>query len=315
LRPNSASSMALEHLPMRRFSWAASGGFIALLASLLVSRVAFGQGSPCSRVVSLAPSVTELLFDLDLGSSVVGVTRFCRYPSAARGIAHVGGMFDLNVEQIVALRPTHVFALAESEHQVELLKRFGITVVIVDHRRVDGILESYRAVGAHCAVQEAVSRRIEQFEREERTIKARCANPDEAHTPLQTMVVVGRSGNPSAHAELYISGSDGFYSDVLRLVGARNVHTTKTVAVPTLSAEGLLKLNPDVILEVVQDNDELGAGLGDSNRARRRSFWNRFGTLKAVSHNKVFILDDDFASIPGPRYIELARKLSGLLCR
>jgi iron complex transport system substrate-binding protein len=121
------------------------------------------------------------------------------------------------------------------------------------------------------------------------------------------MVVVGRAKLGNVSSDIYISGRDGFYSDVLRLLGAVNVNSALTVAVPSVSAEGIVSLNPDAIFEVVNVDD------GDSVD-ERRAFWSRFARISAVVNNRVFILDDDFASIPGPRYIQLAKKLSSLLC-
>ena len=105
---------------------------------------------------------------------------------------------------------------------------------------------------------------------------------------------------------IYISGSDGFYSEVLELAGARNIHEKPTVALPLLSPEGLLALNPDVIIEILNVDDA-------TQTTEARKLWGTFRELRAVQEDRVYVLADDFASIPGPRYIDLAEKLSYLL--
>lgn len=270
--------------------------------------VLYGEEQRCSRIVSLAPSITEVLFDLGLGDRVVGVTRFCRFPVGAQAIESVGGMYDLSVERIAIRRPTNLFALPESSHVAEPLARIGVKTTALEHRGVGGILDSYRVIGRECGVEAQAEARVAQLQAEEREIQAKCASfRHERPTNSRVMVVVGRAKLGNVSSDIYISGSDGFYSDVLRLVGAINVNSDRTVAVPHISAEGILSLNPDVILEVINADD------GDTSMDRR-SFWSRFARIPAVVNNRVFILEDDFASIPGPRYILLAKKLSSLLC-
>jgi iron complex transport system substrate-binding protein len=214
-------------------------------------------------------------------------------------------MYDVSVERIALSRPTDVFVLRESAHIAEPLARMGIRTTVVDHRGVEGIQESYRTIGQTCGLADKATARIAELQVAEREIRSRCSRLQGA--PTKVMVVVGRAKLGNVSSDIYISGRDGFYSDVLRLLGAVNVNSALTVAVPSVSAEGIVSLNPDAIFEVVNVDD------GDSVD-ERRAFWSRFARISAVVNNRVFILDDDFASIPGPRYIQLAKKLSSLLC-
>jgi iron complex transport system substrate-binding protein len=121
------------------------------------------------------------------------------------------------------------------------------------------------------------------------------------------MVVVGRTREGSSQTGVYVSGHDGFYSDIVALLGGVNVHQGRTVAVPTLSAEGIMKLAPDVIIDILNEDDE-------EREADYRKFWAQFSSVPAVRQGRVVVVRDDFASIPGPRYILLAEKLHRILC-
>lgn len=263
---------------------------------------------PCAKIVSLAPSVTEVLFELGLGDKLVGVTRFCRYPPEAKSIHAVGGFYDVSPEHVALLKPTRVFALTESGSTSEALRRAGISVREVDHTSVTGIRESIQTIARECGVDERAQVRLAQLRRLEEEVRARCLRGGPQATPRRTLVVVGRTREGNTSSGLYISGRDGFYSDVLTMVGAINVNTQSTVAVPAVSKEGLLTLNPEVVVEIVNVDDVF-----DEQNAM--ALWNSFPNLAAVRDKKVFLLHDDFASVPGPRYILLAQKLSGLLCR
>ena len=265
-----------------------------------------GAESPCARIVSLAPSVTEVIYELGLGESVVGVTRFCRYPQAARDVQKVGGFYDANLEEVARLKPTHVFVLKESGALVEPLQRLGITVIELDHANLPGIRESIRTVGQVCQVSSKAGEQLAATAVREREICERC-RCSESTLGKRTMVVVGRTREGSEDSGVYLSGRDGYYSELLQLVGATNVHARGTVAVPGLSQEGIMALAPDAVIEIVNVDDH-------SDRSESMRFWNHFSSVPAVKNKKVFLVDDDFASIPGPRYILLAQKLSELLC-
>lgn len=266
------------------------------------SRDVLAESPPCSRIVSLAPSVTETVYELGLGERLVGRTRFCRYPPEARSVPEVGGFYDVSVEAIIAQKPTHLITLRESADVAAQAARFGAEVIEVDHSSVSGIKDSVRRIGERCGVSARAGELLSQYASRERAVAAQVAQLEKP----RTLVVVGRAQQGSETSSLYVSGSDGFYTEVLRLAGARNVHEGRTVAVPLVSPEGLLLLKPEAIVEVVNVDDTVSA-----SEAFR--VWDRLKALPAVRDRRVFVLQDDFASIPGPRYIRLVEKLAQLL--
>jgi len=288
--------------------------YLALVGLLVItSASAKAEKASCDRLVSLAPSVTELLFDLGLGERLVGATEFCRYPESALKIPRIGGYLDLNIERVVLSNPTIVFGLQEGVAQVSALSRFSIPVELLNHSSLSGIKSSYTAVAERCGVAERARLRLAEFAEREAAIRSRCADQSSCRgrpagaAPLRIMIVVGRTREGSADSGVYLSGSDGFYAEIVSLLGATNVHQGRTIAMPTISSEGILKLAPDVIVDVVNVDDRAGV-----SQARR--FWDRFPNLPAVRLGRVIVLSDDFASIPGPRYILLAEKLAGVVC-
>lgn len=277
-------------------------GAIIFLLLLHMSCAAADARERCGRIVSLAPSITEVLFDLNLEDRIVGVTRYCQYPEAAQALPRIGGILDFNLEKIIRRKPKTVVALSESFIQSEVLHRVGIGVLRVDHRSVNGIKESYRTLGQECAVEEFAEKRVQQLETIERQIARRCAIGDKPLTKF--MFVVGHIPGGDG---IYLSGGDGFYSDLARVLGGENVHNSRTIAVPSVSKEGIIALNPDVIIEVVDPSAKVADG-------ELLGFWQRFNSLEAVKRKRVIILRDDYASIPGPRYIKLLQTLSTVLC-
>jgi len=272
--------------------------YLTLITLFFLPSLARAEG-PCSRIVSLAPSVTETLFSVDLGERVVGVTRYCTYPKEARAIQNIGGFYDINIETIVALRPDIVVGLPEHEASMNALRRLGVQVTTVDHSTIAGIKESIKSLGERCGAQSAASRELASLTSQEQELSRKYQRA----SPLRTLVAVGRTHEGDAVSGVYVSGKDGFYSSVLPLIGMRNVNDESTISLPTLSPEGLLALQPDAIVEIVGQDDP-------ARVSHTRSFWERYPKLSAVANKRIVILTSDYAAIPGPRYVRLAEDIA-----
>jgi len=277
-------------------------GVVLALSAILGCASAMADGA-CSRLVSLAPSITETVYELGLGDRLVGVTRFCRYPADAENVAKVGGFLDLNVEQIVALKPTTVLALHESREALRPLITMGISVLEVDHRNLAGLKASISSVGAHCDRRERADAKLYEFSQREQLLKARLSGVP----MLKALVVVGRVHEGKRLSGVYVSGRDGIYSDILSLIGSQNVSSHQTVAIPTLSPEGLVALAPEAILEIRSSDDRV------VDTQELKAFWERYPKVPAIADGRFAIISDAYASIPGPRYLLLAERFARVI--
>jgi iron complex transport system substrate-binding protein len=99
--------------------------------------------------VALAPSITETIYSIGAGDTVVGVTDFTDWPAEATQRPSVGGILNPSIERLVSLRPDVVIATREVNHTdtISALDRLGIPVFVVDPQGLDGVLESIRQVG------------------------------------------------------------------------------------------------------------------------------------------------------------------------
>ncbi len=275
---------------------------VAESASRSAFHSAFPWASPCARIVSLAPSLDEVLFTLGLSEHLVGVTQFSRYPEAAKSIPRVGGFLDVNREAVLALRPTLVIALDEMSEAAQSLRNLGLSVEIVTHKTVSGILKSISDIATICRIPERGEEAVRNLQSSVERIGKVTRVP-----PLRVLVAVGDDSGEGPHRSVYVSGSDGYYSELLHLLGAENVHAGLTMSVPTLSAEGLVALDPDVVLVVSSKI------LDAQERQRVISAWHQVPGLRIATHKTVYVLDQDFMTIPGPRYVEALGQISEVL--
>ncbi len=261
-----------------------------------------GSETP-ERIVSLAPSITEILFALGLGDRVVGVTRYCDYPPEALSTEKVGGYYDPNYEAMVSLRPDLVILLPEHAEPREQLARLGLRTLVVDHTSIPGILASITTIGetggAELRAAEIVGDIEARMERVRRNV--------EALPPSPVLICVGRTMGTGSLDEVYVAGNDGFYSEMLAAAGGVNAYVGDT-GFPIVSTEGILRMNPEVIIDMVPDLEAEGW----SKEAIRKE-WDTVSGVGAVKNGRVHVFADDFVVIPGPRFVEIVEKMARVI--
>ena len=204
----------------------------------------------CRRIVSMAPSITETLYALGLGDRVVGVSRDCQYPPEVEELkktGDVGGYYDPNFEAILALKPDLVIMLEEQAQSLPGMAKLKLETLVVCHKTVEGILESFRTIGRVCG-RGPEGRRME---RDFRDRLARIEDRTRMFARPRVLIVLDRILDCGHLADVYIAGVDDYFDRIIRLAGGQNAYRQRGVRYPVVSPEGILRLNPDVIVDLV----------------------------------------------------------------
>ena len=181
------------------------------------------------RIVSLAPVITETLFALGAGNSLVGVTRFCDRPKAAQEITKVGGFIDGNLEKIVSLKPDLVIAMPQNSQKklFEQLQSHGIPVYLVFGDRIGEVKEMIHALGQLLQRETRAIQLLKDFETDYAQLKNTIAQADDT-------IVALASTQP-----IIVAGSNTFIHESLQHLGLQPRPKKTSVLWPTWS------LNPD----------------------------------------------------------------------
>ena len=271
--------------------------WVLVLAAGLGPFVGEASAAPPARIVSLAPSITETLFAIGAGPRVVGVTDYCRYPPEAEKAARVGGYLTPSYETLVALRPDLVVVLPEHDDLRPRLEALGLAVLRVDHRTVEGIVDGVRTLGARCGGEGAEALAAELAAGLDAVDKSMAQRPRP-----RVLITLGRPGG--AFRSVLGGGPGGLHDDLITRSGGVNVLADAPVPYPSLSAEGLLRLDPDVVVELVPRRED---------RERARAEWSALGSLRAVRRGRVVVFNHDFLSVPGPRLVRFVAELARAL--
>ena len=256
------------------------------------------------RIISLSPSITETLFAIGLGDKVVGRTRYCNYPLEAKIIKEVGGYVDPNYEAIVALRADLVILLPEHENVKKYLTELNIKYLEVNNKTVANIINTIKIIGSNCDAVNNANKLVSNIERTIDLIKNKTKN---LHRPA-TIISIGRTMGSGTLKDAYVAGRTTYFSELIELAGGVNAFENPNLAYPKLSAEGLIHLNPEVIVDLVTDLKK-----SNLDEAMVLKEWNSLGNIRAVKNKQISILSSDYIVIPGPRFVLLLKDLTKVI--
>jgi iron complex transport system substrate-binding protein len=263
-----------------------------------------GTQQQCRRIVSMAPSVTETLYALGLGDRLVGVTRDCKYPPEVDEVkkrGDVGGYYDINFEAILSLRPELVVLLKEQSNWLPAFEKLRLKTLVVSHQTTDAIIESFGTIGRACG-KGAEGRQMEQdFRRRVDRLRAET----EGLPRPRVLFVLDRTYGRGHLADLYVAADDDYIDTIIQWAGGQNAYRQRGVRYPVVSVEGLIWLNPDVIVDMVPPET-----LRQLGRQTILDDWNQLTGVKAVKDHRVLIPERDYAYIPGPRFLQLVEYLA-----
>ena len=240
--------------------------------------------------VSLAPSATEMLFAAGAGDRIVGVTTYCNYPEAAKSIEKVGDTQTPNIERIIALKPDVVFVSTASQLEtfMQTLVQQKIAVYVTDPKGIDGVAGNLRVLGRLFGTEEQTGRLADELRN--RAIHVY----ENVNGQPRPKVFVQISKEP-----LFTIGSDAFLTDVIARAGGESVTKDVPSGFPKLSKETASAMNPDVII------------LSDSEDNREPN--DVFRGSPAVVNGRVYKINADIISRPGPRLVDALEQIADFL--
>jgi iron complex transport system substrate-binding protein len=238
------------------------------------------------RIVSLAPSLTEILFLFGADSSVVGVTDYCDYPAAAKRKIKIGGMLNPNIERILALQPDLVLMSGSGNMRsdFEKLTAAGTPVFVSYPQSVERVFNSIIDIGELTGKRRTADSIVALLQSRREGLVLQAA------TKKKETVLMLLSLNP-----LVAIGPKTFLSELVTLANGENIVRDSSTAYPVLSREEILRRQPDVIIatnDIVRSvNDIL-------------SPYPEWKSLTAIQNRRVAIVDASIVSRPGPRIID-----------
>ncbi len=252
---------------------------VTACCALLALPAAAAAGSPL-RIISLAPSLTEIAYAAGAGNLLVGAVEFSDFPAAAKAVPRVGDAWRVDAERVIALRPdvVLVWPTGTPETTIERLRSLGLNVVDVPTQSLADVPRALRQVGRLAGTSAVAERAALEFER--RVTRQRASYSQRP----QVTVFIQIDDEP-----IFTVNGRHVISEIVTLCGGRNVFADLPQLAPPISAEAVLAADPQVILST------------DDTIANPRAFWQRWPRMRAVQGDTVFKVSSDLVTRASPR--------------
>ena len=246
------------------------------------------------RIISLAPNLTEIVYAVGGGDRLVGDTTYCDYPEQAKSVAKIGDTMHPSIERIISLKPQIVLVSTASQLEAftQQLEAQQIGVYVTNPQSIDGIFRSIQTIGDLLGTHDQAASIVARLREREAAVES----ATKTAKPVRVFYQV--AGEP-----LYTIGRDSYLTDLVKKAGGVSVTADVPTAFPRFSDEAALASRPDAIIL------PSGGSMGNANSTAAAPLKNS----PAVLNNRIYKINDDHLSRPGPRLIdgleELARAL------
>lgn len=236
------------------------------------------------RVISLAPSLTEMVYAIGAGEKLIGVTTYCNYPEAAKAVQKVGDTQTPDIERIIALRPDVILISTDSQLQsfMKTLDERGIAVYVIQSKELDDVFGDMKRLGTLLGTEKAA----------DETVAALQSRVDALSTRPNVFVQISRE-------PLFTIGSDSFITKLVETAGGVSVTKDIPSGYPKLSKETAAASDPDLI--ILSDSED--------NREPNDAFKNS----KAFKNGRIYRIDADILSRPGPRMVDALEQMARMI--
>lgn len=252
------------------------------------------------RIVSLAPSNTEILFALGLDDRIAGITDFCNYPENAKLKQSVAGFMTPDLEKLVMVSPDLV--LAESIHEKTVLpslEKVGLTVIVLSANTMDEIISNITLVGQVTGSSAAASRLTQQLSGRIKAVTSKTAGLTAAERP--------RVMNVIWHDPIWTMGGKTYINDLITMAGGDNIFSADFEKSRIVSPESIVSKNPQVIIVTGMTN----SADATANSLKQQEWMH---ATDAIKNNRVYTLSDsNLVQRPGPRVVDGLEEVARLL--
>ena len=239
------------------------------------------NGTP-ERIISLAPSNTEILFALGLGDEVVGVTMYCDYPPEAQDKEKVGDYYGPDIEKIIALQPDLI--LATDFHRFDLipaLEQQGFAVFAVAPQTLDDVLESIQKIGEITGREAEASQLVNGMRSKIEEIEEQTKELEQKPSVLYM----------TWHDPMWTVGRNTWIDELINMAGGMNIFSENFEGGAMVQIEWVVLLDPEIIITSEWSYDwALNA--------------TELASTNASQTGRIYTFDDDLAQRPGPRLVK-----------
>lgn len=250
------------------------------------------------RIITLSPSINEIVFALDEGENIVANTLFSDYPIESKSKPKVGGYATISLEKIIQAKPSVVITQNYDEKLLRNLKALGINTLIFKTDTISSIKHTIKTLGDYFNKQNKAKELISNIDNSLKSLENIIENK-------KVLIVIGP--RKSLNNQIYIAGNNLYFDDILKASKNKNAYFSNSTNQPTVNTEKIINMNPDIILLL---SPFLDGKIKEQNDLK--TLWETLPINASINKN-IYIIDKTYAGIPSQRVIYFMKDLKKIL--
>ena len=251
-----------------------------------------------SRVVTLTPSINEIVYALGMGENVVANTKYCDFPEESKSVKKVGGYSTISLEKILESKPTVVIAQNYDAKMLRNLKNLNIKTMIFKTDTISSIKNTIKTLGEYFGKQEKANELISNIDISLKSL-------ENIVLDKKILIVIGPRKN--LNNQIYITGNNLYFEDIIKASGNKNAYFSTSTNQPVVNSEKIINMNPDIIVMI--------SPFLDGKEKEQKELIKLWQTLpvNASIKNNIYIVDKLYAGIPSQRVIYFMKDFKKIL--
>jgi iron complex transport system substrate-binding protein len=250
------------------------------------------------RIITLSPSINEIVYALGSGDEVVGNTQYCKYPKESIDVPKVGGYFSPSLEKILSLNPSLVIMQKNNYQLSKKLNKLGIKTKVLSIDSLANIKNSIIEIGEVLNAKQKAREIVKDIDKELQNIKGIIKDK-------KILIVIGH--NTSLASRVFVAGQNLYFDEIIKASGNTNAFQSTRRGQPILNMENIIATNADIVILLAHSMDEL--------KLTKKSLtdpWLKL-PINAAKTKSIYIMDKDYAGIPSDRLVLFLRDFRAVL--
>ena len=250
------------------------------------------------RIITLSPSINEIVFALGSGNNIVANTKYCDFPEESKQIPKVGGYSSISLEKMLVSKPTLVLAQDYDNELISNIKKLNLNVKVFKTNNLKSIKTTISSIGK-------LLEKNEKAEELNNGIDTSLENIKNIISNKKILVVI--SPREDLNKIIYVAGNNLYFNDIIEASGNKNAYVSSSLSQPIVNVEKIIKMNPDVIVLLAPYINERKI----SHEDMKKSWLNL--PINAGKEKEVYIIDKEYAGIPSNRVVNFINDFRNIL--
>lgn len=250
------------------------------------------------RIITLSPSINEIVFALGHGKNIVANTEYCNYPEESKKIRKVGGYANVSLEKMLVSKPTLVLAQDYDKELISNIKKLNLNVKTFKTNNLESIKKTILSIGTLLKNEEKAGELNKGIDDSLNSLKNIVSNK-------KILVVI--SPRQDLNKIIYVAGNNLYFNDIMEASGNKNAYVSSSLSQPIVNVEKIIKMNPDIVIMLAPYINQRGI----SHNSMKKP-WLAL-PIKAAKQKMIYIIDKEYAGIPSNRVVHFIDDFRNIL--